>query len=257
MILLTLRHLPGYNLEPATIIMSLPFLLPLSGCHTPDPIPTYPSAPANESFDRMQTRLADVRDISGEGEITLVDTIGNSVRFDAAFALAPPDRARVRAWKLSQAVLDLTVTRDGAWLFLPKQNDQHADKLRAAASDASRALHEWLELLSSRPDAGADDVRTTGDQFIVTRHNPDGSRITSVVDRATLTARQYTIFDRAGKPRFSLAMEQYRVVGSTVWPTRIEAAASNGKFIIELRDLAINQAPPLAFQPPARAERLP
>jgi outer membrane lipoprotein-sorting protein len=252
----TLCRLCGSNSAPATI-MSLLILFPMSGCHTPDPIPTYPPAAKGESFDRMQARLADVRDISGEGEITLVDVIGNSVRFDAAFALAPPDRARVRAWKLSQAVLDLTVTRDGAWLFLPKRDDQHADQLRAAAGDASRALHEWLALLSSRPDAGADAVRTTGDQFVVTRHNADGSRITSVIDRATLTARQYTIYDRAGMPRFSLSMEQYRVVGSTVWPTRIEAAASNGKFIIELRDLAINQAPPLAFQPPARAERLP
>jgi outer membrane lipoprotein-sorting protein len=204
----------------------------------------------------MQERSAQIRDISGEGEITLVNTDGNSVRFDAAFALAPPDRARVRAWKLGQAVLDLTVTQDGAWLFLPR-TDEHAATLRAAAGDASRALHEWLALLSNRPESGAANVRTTATEFIVTRNADDGSTITSVIDRKTLTPRRYYVRDRAGAERFTLALEQYRPIGAVVWPTKVQASAANGKFVIELRDVLINQAPPRAFEHPARAERLP
>jgi outer membrane lipoprotein-sorting protein len=230
--------------------------LPLISCRAPDPIPTYPLAPAAESFDRMQQRSAQMRDVSGEGEITLSSSDGNSVRFDAAFALAPPDRARVRAWKFGQAVLDLTVTQDGAWLFLPR-TDEHAASLRAAAGDASRALHEWLALLSNRPDNGATNVQTTPTEFIVTRNAAEGSTITSIIDRATLTPRQYIVRDDAGRRRFALALEAYRVAGSTVWPTKVKASAPNGKFIIELRDVLINQAPSRAFDHPARAERLP
>jgi len=155
-------------------------LVAVAGCRAPEPIPTYPSASASESFDRMQARAAQMRDVSGEGEITLVNADGNSVRLDAAFALAPPDQARVRAWKLGQAVLDLTVTGNGAWLFLPR-TDEHAASLRSAAGDASRALHEWLALLSNRPDAGASDVRTTSDQFIITRSGKDASTITCII----------------------------------------------------------------------------
>jgi len=231
-------------------------LVAVAGCRAPEPIPTYPSASASESFDRMQARAAQMRDVSGEGEITLVNADGNSVRLDAAFALAPPDQARVRAWKLGQAVLDLTVTGNGAWLFLPR-TDEHAASLRSAAGDASRALHEWLALLSNRPDAGASDVRTTSDQFIITRSGKDASTITCMIDRPTLTPRRYIVRDSAGSQRFTLSLEQYRVVGPIVWPTKVKASASNGKFVIDLRDIEINQAPPRAFEHPARAERLP
>jgi len=63
--------------------------------------------------------------------------------------------------------------------------------------------------------------------------------------------------DSAGSQRFTLSLEQYRVVGPIVWPTKVKASASNGKFVIDLRDIEINQAPPRAFEHPARAERLP
>jgi hypothetical protein len=204
----------------------------------------------------MQQRSALARDVSGEGEITMVNAGGDSVRFEAAFALAPPDRARARAWKLGQAVLDLTVTPSGTWLFLP-QRDEHADQLRAAAGDAGQALRQWLELLSNRPDTGARNVQASATQFIITRPGENRATITSTIDRPTLTPRRYVVRDEKGQERFSLALEQYRPVGQTVWPTKVEARAAKGKFIIELRDIEINQAPPTAFAPPARAERLP
>ena len=140
-------------------------LFVLVGCVQRDNIRTYPYMSVADSLRVMQERSAKIKDISGEGAITLTDSRGQSVRLDSAFAFAPPDRARVRAWKFGQAVLDLTVAPDATFLFLPRK-DAHADQLRSASADTSRAVREWLKLLSRGFDQ-SNDVRESGSQLIV------------------------------------------------------------------------------------------
>ncbi|MBC8106910.1 MAG: hypothetical protein H7Z14_10000, partial [Anaerolineae bacterium] len=73
-------------------------LLALIGCTQRENVPTYRSMSVTESLKLIQARSSRIKDISGEGVITLTDPKGQSVRLDAAFVFAPPDRARVRAW---------------------------------------------------------------------------------------------------------------------------------------------------------------
>lgn len=226
-------------------------LIALVGCTQRENIPTYPQMSIADSLKLMQERSSKIKDISGEGAITLTDPKGQSVRLDAAFVFAPPDRARVRAWKFGQAVLDLTVTSEATFLFLPRK-DGHADQLRSASGDTSHAVREWLNRLSRGFDASG-DVSESGSQLIV--KTPQS--LVAYIDRKTLTPRRYVALDEAGRERFALTLSQYRTIGDTVWPMRIEAKSPSGLVRIDLRNMELNTAPDSAFKPPARAERLP
>jgi outer membrane lipoprotein-sorting protein len=233
------------------MIFALLVLLRLIGCAPREHIPTYPNLSVAESLRVMRERSAKIHDVSGEGAITLIDPRGRSVRLDGAFVFAPPDRARVRAWKFGQAVLDLTVTTDATYLFLPRQ-DAHADQLRGASHDTGRAVRQWLTLLAQGFDQSA-LVSESNTSLII----EESVSVRATVDRKTLTPRRYVALDEHGRARFTLTLDQYRVIDDVVWPMRIEAKSSGGVVRIELREVELNRAPAGAFAPPARAERLP
>jgi hypothetical protein len=223
----------------------------LAGCVHRENIATYPDMNVADSLRLIQERSSRIRDISGEGAITLTDRRGQSVRLDGAFVFAPPDRARVRAWKFGQAVLDLTVTPDATYLFLPRK-DSHAEQLRSTSGEMGHAVREWLTLLARGLGESA-NVREEASQLVVTT----SSHVTCYIERRTLTPRRYVSLDDQGRERFSLVLDEYRATDDTVWPMRIEAKSGGGVVRIDLREVELNNAPPSAFTPPARAERLP
>jgi len=241
------RHLPGAILLCA---------LAACGCAPRENIPTYASMDAQHSLDVIRQRSAQVRDISGEGTIVLTDAKGQSIRFDAAFVMAPPDRARVRAWKFGQAVLDLTLVPEGTWIYLPRGEDEHAEQLRSASRSATRAVRQWLRLLGDQVDAPGARGRIDGSHLIVTRSMDDGMTLTTTMNRDTLTARRHVLADSSGRERFMLTLDRYEVLGPTVWPRRVEARSETGTITVELRDVELNDAPGNAFKPPSRAQRV-
>jgi outer membrane lipoprotein-sorting protein len=232
-------------------------MVAIVGCapKTIENIPRYPLMDPAASLATMRDRANGVRDISGQGAVTLTDARGGSVRLDAAFVFAPPDRARVRTYKFGQAVLDLTVTPNELWLFVPRK-DERADQLRAAAGSTGRAVRQWLELLAGGDAAAGGEAEVVGDRIVVMQ-SQDGLTTRSEIDRATLTARKFMIIDSTGKQQFTLTLTNYRQVGPAVWPSKIRAVSPTGTIDIESRDVEANVAPPAAFTPPARAERLP
>lgn len=228
----------------------------LIGCARKENIPSYPMMSETESLDLIKQRSQDVRDVSGQGTVMLTDAKNNSVRMDAAFVFAPPNRARVRAWKFGQAILDLTLTKDETWLFLPRRDD-HADQIKTASTETSRALREWLKLLAGDLSASGATITSTSREITITRPaEQDGQRIVCTIDRATLTPRKYELIDAQSRSHFSLTLSRYQTLGATVWPTQIEASGGTGRIEIVLRELLLNNAPEAAFKPPARAERL-
>jgi outer membrane lipoprotein-sorting protein len=228
-------------------------ILLAAGCAQRENIPTYPPMDAQQSLATIRQRSAQIQNVSGEGAITLTDPTGRSVRLDAAFVLAPPERARVRAWKFGQAVLDLTILPEGTWVYLPRAEDDHAEQLRAASGNTGRALRQWLGLLAGQLDTPQSSARVEGSRIIVTRPASDGMMLTAIVDRATLTPRRYALKDVAGRERFTLSLDHYRLLGPTVWPEHVEARSESGTIAIEMRDVELNDAAPGAFKPPARA----
>jgi outer membrane lipoprotein-sorting protein len=227
------------------------------GCSRRENIPTYPNMRVAESLEIIRARSNGVRDVAGEGTITLTDPNGRSVRLDAAFVLAPPDRARVRAWKFGQAVLDLTMVRHETWVF-SQRSDEGADRLRSSIADAQIALREWVRMLSSSFDEHG-TARELGAEISVTSHAKLGGSMIAFIDRRTLTPRQYVLRDENDREHFTLTLDRYRAIGdgNVVWPMRIKAKSRTGTIRIDLRDVELNVAPPNAFKPPARAGRLP
>ena len=229
-------------------------LLAYSGCATkPDPIPQYDYANADTARTILRTRLKNLRTVRGEATITLTDAKSQTVRLDAAYALQPPGRARLRAWKFGQAVFDLTLRDGDAWAYLPR------DEAKPAAPDLRRSLGRWLELIADdaifREPVGLEDGRN----LYVSSKQPDGTTIECRIDRATVTPREYKLYDDHGVQRFTLTLADYRLYADDqVWPTTIVAKSEQGTFEVHAKDVEVNaDLPDVTFKPPSRADKLP
>lgn len=220
------------------------------GCAAkPDPIRRYAEMSPSDSLAVVRTRLANVKTVRGEADMTLTDPKGQTVHLDGAYLLAVPSRARLRAWKLGQAVFDLTIREDGAWAYLPREE---------AAPNLRQSMGRWLGLLGGG-DFFVGDAEVTSDTLVLTRPEGDGLTLRCTVDRPTLTPRQYELFDTTGKSRFTLTLSDYRNSGTDqVWPMRITAKSEGGTVDIRTRDVEVNaELPEAAFRPPSRAVKLP
>ncbi len=178
------------------------------------------------------------------------------MRLDGAIVMQPPDRVRLRAWKLGQAVFDLTLTPDGLWVAMPP-DEQNRKRIFPASLDAGKMARTWA-LLSGEFFIGDEPrvVDNGGSRFRIERII-EGQRITCDVDRATLTPRQYMLIDPAGKQRLELREDHYRQIDGIPWPTHLTARSESGVVIVDMTDIELNsELPPAAFVPPRRAERI-
>jgi len=254
-------------------------LAPLSGCVS-KPLPTYAPTDARASIATMQNRMAQIRTLSGRGELVLDDPTHGNVRFEAAYVMQPPDRARVRAWKLGQAVFDLTVVPEGVWLYSAEeptattptsnQPNEAPSPLSDSLARTSEALPDWMavlwgravpnDIVRERADAKATEVAppmVMGDTLITTRSLAAGRVLRTVVARSTLTTTRADVIDPTGKSVFSLEMSDYHELEGVTWPLEIHAVSSSGRMTIITRTLSVNAAPESAFTPPFRARKLP
>lgn len=240
------------------------------GCAS-KPLPSYSPMDARSSVETMRQRSAEIRSVSGQGELVLDDPAHGTVRLDAAFVMRPPDRARVRAWKLGHAVFDLVSIPDGVWLYTPEeQNATDAANPDAARppplsetlARTSEALPDWMAVLWGRFGFGdaADptvNAELNGDTLVTVRTLPADRIIRCVIQRDNLTTERAEVLDPVGKVEFSLDLSDYRNLDGTVWPCEIRATSAAGRMTILTRDITINAAPDAAFVPPARSRKLP
>src|SRR5262245_46809970 len=95
-------------------------LIFITGCASKGPpLPKYDWVDSQNALRILHDRAESIKTVSGTATIDLENAEGDSVRFDGAVAMAPPDRFRMRAWKFNQAVFDLTLTPDGLWILTP------------------------------------------------------------------------------------------------------------------------------------------
>src|SRR5262245_2021549 len=104
----------------AARIMSVLLWLWCGGCAPAEQIPTYPLMGPQQTLRRLSQRASEVHAVSGQGNLRLIRENGDGVLLDAAIAILPADRARVRAWKFGSAVFDLTILPDGVYLYAPE-----------------------------------------------------------------------------------------------------------------------------------------
>ncbi len=222
-----------------------------------DPIPLLPWVDEAAALRTLAERGRAVKAVRSESVVTITKPDGSSVRLDGAVVLAPPDRARLRAWKLGQAVFDLTLTPDGLWVFTGREPGQPATR-PAFPKNTTQLVRQWTALMTSFFEQDALAVERRGPNLLVRKTLDDRSAVTSTVDRATLTPRVYIVTDPRGKTRFELTMSQYRETGGVVWPTLLVATSEQGKVTIEMRDVELTgRISPKTFVPPRRSEKLP
>lgn len=255
-------------------------LICLVGCRsTPkENAPTFPILSIEESRQVLAKRARHTHNLMAEGTVTLVNADGKDVRLDAAVVLELPERARIRAYKLGQAVFDLTMTREFVYLYAPRADGK--SDIEKAGSNAGEMARWWLRQMKTffdRPDLSWDEGAS---KLTATGTDREGRTITAVIDRKTLTVREFLIPDTKGVV-FTMKLSGYQVFNNTLgfeqdwpkygqvtpdaippreiaWPTHIEAISKSGTIIIDLHDVELNtQLPKEAFEPPQRATRLP
>lgn len=233
----------------------------LPGCaHRPkeDALPTHAWVDQQTALRTLADRAKAVKTVQSEASVTITQPeSGSSVRLDAALALQPPDYARLRAWKIGQAIFDLTINPQGAFVVLPPE---HKDDMLPAGKNASRFLRQWSTYLGdffSQEGLMFDDNKG-GKRFTVGRKMGDGT-LSCDVDRATLTPRVYRFNDEQGKTRFTLILNNYRQISGEPFPTEMVAKGDGvGQVRVELVNVEINsEMAPKAFVPPRKAEKLP
>ena len=244
-----------------TGVIAMVFVAVVTGCQAPEPpenIPAYPLTDAKQTLGLLAEHAHRVKTLSGEGLITLTRRSGESVRLDAAIAMAPPDRARIRAWKLGRAVFDLTVLPEGVWAVMPDE-PKRQDDIRSAGVSAARLAKTWSVLSGGFFDNADLQTDIRGQKLLITRRVAGEPTVVCEVERPTLTPRKYSLLDDRGATRFTFTLGRYRQFDDdVVWPTRLVVDSASGKVEIELRDVEVNpELPPGAFVAPRRAEKLP
>jgi outer membrane lipoprotein-sorting protein len=229
-----------------------------TGCARPpsaEPLPTYPRLDDAAALKVLADRAASVKTLSAECDLTLTRPAGDSVRLDGAVVMAPPDRLRLRAWKLNQAIFDLTLTPDGLWVMTP-DDPSRREKVLPASLGAAQFAREWA-LLNGQFFTQPGLVLGGNDRWLtVTRTLGDGRKVVCRIDRATLTPRQYVMSDPQGAVRFKLTLSDYRLQGNIPWPRKTGAVSGEGKIDLRLKEVELNQdLAPGAFKPPRRAEK--
>ncbi len=231
----------------------------LAGCVPPpaEKLPPVVWVDDQTAVRKLCERASAMRTVSSECALTLTRPTGQSIRLDGAVAMRLPGSVRVRAWKLGQAVLDLTATPDGLWIESPDDASSSNPSIppNAGAARVARAMSMMFgDFFCGH---GVSILDHGGARFEL-RCTLDGQRIACEVERATLTPRQYTILDADGIVRFTLALDRYQVISGIPWPTRLTAKSEGGNITIELKDPELNgELPANAFVPPGKAKRLP
>jgi len=231
----------------------------LAGCAAP--APTYPWHGPDAALRRLHDNAAAIRSVQATARVVLDRPDGQSVRLDAALVARFPDHLRLRAWKLGQAVFDLTWIPGGLWLATGEHAPHEPDQdLSIPASGFARAWSLFSPDFFTTPLASIESD-SGGPTFTVLRRpapNEPGGVIRCTVERATLRPLLYTALDESGAVRSTLRLDRYRAFSGTFWPGRISAASDRGTVAILIDTAHFTEPlPESAFHPPARAVRQP
>ena len=193
--------------------------------------------------------------------MTLTDSERNSVRLDGAMVAAPPDQFRLRAWKFDRAVFDLTLADHQTWLLTPA-DPAVRERIKALESVQSARIGEALKLLGPEyfRKASALEQQSSSDRLVVEGPFFDHQQMICEIDRRTLTPRRFhlALDNRGDQAPEEVLLQQYRLINTIAWPTRIVVRSRQGELSLQLGEIEINGTlPDAAFVPPPRAVKQP
>lgn len=249
----------------------------LGGCaqQPADHLPPYRWVNAATAVHDLCERSRGVQTVSAQCALTLTKPDGQSVRLDGAVAMKPPSWLRLRAWKLNQPVLDLTLAPGGLWI----ESAHDEDQARSASADpapgppggarpepggqalpanlsAAKVARAW-SVMTGGFFCGETRVYDDGGPSLRVEGQVDEQRVVCEIDRASLTPRRYAVLDAQGVERFSLEVSHYQIVQGTPWAIMLVAHSEGGIIQIELSNVELNaELPPNAFKPPRKARKV-
>ncbi len=233
----------------------------LTGLACSTKLPTHRWIDHNQAMRTITERDNRVHTVESRCRLLLRSGDGQSVQLSGVLLARVPSHLRLRAYKLSQPVLDITLTPNGLWLFAAGGANNHTEDAFSELT-ADRMTQAWALATAGMDD---DDWFVDGEQDGSTlrlrkKLNDQDSVLIAEIDKSTLTVRRYRLEDGAGQERMHLSLERYRYFSpsNVVWPTRIVSRSAEGSFTLLLDDVEFNgDLVPIAFQPPKRAKKLP
>lgn len=204
----------------------------------------------------IDRRVASIETLAAECRLTFHRPGKDSVSLQGALVAQPPDRLRLRAWKLGHAVLDLTVRPDGVWLWTAKRADEATRKLIDGELSTGPWKSVWPRLGSLLGEADVATTRTGPNHFVVRGDLPDDGYLEAEIDGPSRTVLAYRLFDAAGKGLGVLQLDDYQSIANEPWPTHLEAKTDRGVLEVTLHEMSLDEPlPETAFEPPKRAKR--
>ncbi|MBL9030695.1 MAG: hypothetical protein JNM80_03190 [Phycisphaerae bacterium] len=245
----------------------------LVGACAPRALPTFEWRGVEAATEVLSRRAREVRTVRSECSVYLAKPDGSTLGLDGALAAAPPERMRLRTWKLGQAALDVTIRPGEVWLATPEgRGPEVGNGGEASGSWAGKFAEGWRLMAGGFFDSPAEWVEDSGGATFVLVRRLGEARVACEVDRRRLVPIAYRVLDETGVVRFTLRLEDYAVhgeasedagagagaEGAIVWPGRVVAVTPQGRVTIRMRDPEFNtELVGSVFDPPRGAVRQP
>lgn len=244
------------NFLPRQAMFACAVLL-LAGCAAR--LPEYRWRSPNDALRVMSERDRTVRSVRASFRLLLWSPKGR-VSLDGALVAEPPHRLRLRAWKLTQAVLDVTVNEDGAFVLDRRGNREPGDAVRP---DVPIDLAVLADALTALPGFGGDENWTVRDDaawdaLTARREVGDSDAIVECTIAPKTLTRRACVLRTGGRDLQTLRFDRYRLSDSGVpWPWLIRGRGTHGTFEIRFDEVSFDESlPAAAFRPPKTARRV-
>jgi len=205
-------------------------------------------------------RSARSQTLSSPCRLILADPNTGPTQLDGAIAARMPGFLRIRAWKFSQPVMDITLTPAGLWLYSAQDDESPGNRPSPFASLTAEQLRQaWSLVMGEIPlDSWTWDQTTSQPDITIRQDWESGGSIVCTIDRPTLTLRRCTVTRSTDATVLTLTLDRYQAIEQVAVPTRVIMQSQHGTITILLDDVSLSEElPPTAFDAPRRAVRQP
>lgn len=232
-------------------------VLMTAGCQST--LPGYSAMPAADAMSTMRQRNRGIQSLSSPCRIILTDEQGGGVELSGVLVATREGQMRLRAWKLSQPILDLTKNTEGWWLWEPEgrlSGGAAAEMWPSSARGSAMVAHFAILWTLMTGDFGAcwTGESISPDRLHVQRVDDAQMTLACTVAAKTLTTTLCTVTADDSTLQAEIRFSAYRTVGPYVLPARIDATTQGRRFTILLDDISINdELSDQVFAPPTAA----
>lgn len=218
----------------------------------------HPMAAATAGDPSAQTGDAQTQSIEARIRLTMIDSVGKQVSFNGVLAARESQWLRLRTWKFTRPVVDITLTHEALWVAIGSVVKNSArTELETSAHDIGRAWSvfvcdscAWGEPLDAQPQ-NEDKIHYMSSPGV------DGTQILTVVNLQTGSPQRFEVRDAEGALLRTLLLERYRTIDGIAWPHRMILKSPRGRIIIDMSAVKLNGELPVdAFVPPNNASRV-